>query len=149
MGYTHYWRIKKQYSMPVRAKEIIKEILAEAYKAGIVQYEWNDTKEPLVTDTVVRFNGVGENGHETFYFDVTDTYRGSDGQHFAFCKTARKPYDEVVMKVLIVLKYFLGDSVIISSHGSFKEEWKNTRDYMLNTFNIRTYVNETLEASQY
>jgi hypothetical protein len=134
--------------MPVRAKEIIKEILAEAYKAGIVQYEWNDTKEPLVTDTVVQFNGVGDNGHETFYFDIADTYKASDGQHFAFCKTARKPYDVVVMKVLIVLKYFLGDAVVVSSDGNFDEEWHETREYMLNTYNMRTYVDATLEVSR-
>jgi hypothetical protein len=149
MGYTHYWSIKEKLVIPARAQEIIQEILAEAYTAGIVQYEHDDRREPVVTDTLVRFNGVEENGHETFYFDITDTYTSSDGQHFAFCKTAQKPYDVVVMKVLIVLKCFLDTAVVISSDGSFQKEWEEIREYMHTTYNIRTYVHETLEVSQY
>jgi hypothetical protein len=52
------------------------------------------------------------------------------------------------MKVLIVLKCFLGSAVVISSDGSFHKEWKEIRDYMDTTYNIQTYVHETLEVSE-
>ena len=49
---------------------------------------------PVITDKLVRFNGIDEDGHETFY--IERSYTG-----FGFCKTARKPYDKVVVACLL------------------------------------------------
>lgn len=48
----------------------------------------------------IHFNGTEENdlGHEDFYFDFKQPKK------FAFCKTARKPYDMLVMLTLLSLK---------------------------------------------
>ena len=143
MGYTHYWENNANV-IPVEAILIIREIVDQAYAGGVIQVEHNRTGLPIVTERLIRFNGVGELGHETFRFDVDDVYRTHEGHHFAFCKTNQKPYDAVVMKVLIVLKWALKELVTIRSDGSFNEEWQAVRDEMSARYRIHTYVNEEL-----
>jgi hypothetical protein len=143
MGYTHYWESYAK-RIPAEAVIIIRQILDKAYAAGVIQYEHDDPKPPVVTVTEVRFNGVGEGGHETFYFDVNDDYRASNGRPFAFCKTARKPYDDVVMRVLIVLRYYIRDEIQVSSDGQFSDEWQKARDEMASEYGLVTYVSEDL-----
>ncbi len=144
MGYTHYWKFDTLPVIPVEARVVLKEILDTAYADGLIQYESDVRKEPVLTETEIRFNGVGDNGHETFHFDIHDDYRADDGTVFAFCKTAEKPYDAVVMQVLITLKYFLKDGLKISSDGSFGEEWKGARTVMAGRYGMDTYVDEAL-----
>ena len=145
MGYTHYWESYAR-KIPEGAVDIIREIVDKAYAAGVVQYEHDDKRPPVVSDTVIRFNGVGEGGHETFYFDVNDDYRASSGRPFAFCKTARKPYDDVVMRVLIVLKSYIRDEIQVSSDGRFGVEWQKARDDMASEYGLVTYVSEDLDV---
>ena len=73
-----------------------------------------------------------------------DDYRTGDGKPFAFCKTAQKPYDDVVMKVLIVLKYFLRDRLRVTSDGSLSGEWETARTEMANRYGLSTFVAEEL-----
>ncbi len=143
MGYTHYWENTAQI-IPENALAIIREVVGTAYIDGVIQFEQDDKKPPVVSRSLIRFNGVGENAHETFYFDVNDDYRTGDGKSFAFCKTACKPYDAVVMKVLIVLKYFLRDELRVTSDGSFSEEWQSVRGEMADRYGVETYVDEQL-----
>lgn len=143
MGYTHYWENVAKV-IPDEALVIIREIVEEAHADGVIQLEHDRTGVPIVSERLIRFNGVGELGHETFRFDVDDDYRTERGSHFAFCKTNQKPYDTVVMKVLIVLKWALKDYVSIRSDGSFHEEWQAVRDEMSARYGIHTYVHEEL-----
>ena len=73
------------------------------------------TKPTFDTETV-RFNGLGEDAHETFV--VRREHTG-----FKFCKTQRKPYDVVVTACLICLQSCLRDDVQVSSDGEW-EDWK-------------------------
>lgn len=143
MGYTHYWENTAD-TIPYEALVIIREIMGEAQSAGLIQYEHDEAKPPVVTEKMIRFNGVGDNGHETFCFNVQDDYRTSEGRRFAFCKTAEKPYDVVVMKVLIVLKYYLRDGLKVTSDGRFAAEWEDARAEMERRYGIGTYVDEQL-----
>jgi hypothetical protein len=60
----------------------------------------------------VDFNGLGEDAHEPFVFP------GQPG--FNFCKTAYKPYDEVVTACLIAARDYFPPSILnISSDGSW------------------------------
>lgn len=93
MGYTHYWRHPAadaesfaKFGNDVRA--ILKKSKVK------VQFEEDDAREPEINDDLVRFNGEGRNAHETFV--VT-----REAEEFGFCKTARKPYDEVVTACLL------------------------------------------------
>jgi hypothetical protein len=78
MGYTHYWESHTD-RIPEKAVGIIREVLDEAYADGVIQREYDDTEPPLVSDTVIRFNGIDENGHETFCFSTNDQLQTSSG----------------------------------------------------------------------
>ena len=147
MGYTHYWHEDaRPKEIPEKAVKIIKEIVDKAYKAGLIQREYNEKKPPVVTSKEIRFNGVNDDGHETFYYGVDDKRPNIyDGELFDFCKTARKPYDEVVMKVLIVLARYL-DGFEIGSDGEFDQEWEETRDFMAKNYGIVTNPEVRLKA---
>lgn len=117
MGYTHYWTSNGSHDpLPQSALDTIEGVLQPAYQAGIIQREYDDSRPPLITATEIRFNGVGDLGHETFCFDSRDALP-SDA-----CKTARKPYDELVMKVLLILAYYR-PGFELNSDGFFAQEW--------------------------
>jgi hypothetical protein len=62
----------------------------------------------------VDFNGTGVDAHEPFVFP--------GGNGFNFCKTAAKPYDEVVTACLLVARDHFPPSVLeISSDGSWSD----------------------------
>ena len=125
IGYTHYWYLNpngKQKDLS-GCLENIKKVIAQ-YR-DIIQFEEDDSKEPIATKNLVRFNGIGEDGHETFLFqyppDLTEKFiqKDEDGFVFSFCKTARKPYDIAVTKCLLILKEYLKGDMKLSSDGDF------------------------------
>jgi len=125
MGYTHYFT-KAGTS---KGDSLCFEMFARGARTIIdyaKKYDHIKIGELEISDEVVRFNGVGEDSHETFYWSIN-----SDG--FDFCKTARKPYDAVVTACLIHLKDVYGDLVDIGSDGSWSE-W---------TLGARLYQNAT------
>ena len=68
-----------------------------------------------VSDTLVRFNGVDEDSHETFYFSIN---KGG----FNFCKTNLKPYDEIVCGCLYIAELIFGDDIKISGDSDSLED---------------------------
>ena len=132
MGYTHYWTFKKPKKGTIRKTE-------KKYQAAIVDCGklirayyiangglsgYSAHAEPGKYDGIL-FNGKGDNAHEDF--SLRATYKENlvtrgfvDG--FNFCKTARKPYDEVVVACLLVLKHHLGDLIELNSDG-YRDEW--------------------------
>ena len=123
MGYTHYWDGSGlRAPLAPEAMAQIRKVTDEAYRLGLIQREYDDPRPPLVTAQVVRFNGVGELGHDTFGFCTTDTYP------FGACKTALKPYDAIVMRVLLILAYYC-PGLKISSDGAFDNEWQPALDW--------------------
>lgn len=111
MGYTHYWRlrdsedaIRKQY---LEALPRIRKIVA-TYR-DILQRDYDDTAEPEVSEEMIWFNGIDEDGHETFVFKPGVV-------EFAFCKTARKEYDLPVCLCLLVLDTCI-EKLSLSSDG--------------------------------
>lgn len=105
MGYTHYWTTTTAFTESewIEFKKMATGILCEATQAPHNISLADDDDEPrsitdmlawAVDDDRIRFNGCGADGHETFA--VT---RAGVGRNF--CKTARKPYDTVVVAVLM------------------------------------------------
>lgn len=139
MGYTHYWKAHSVQTIPQPALTMIKKIVGEAHEAGLIQRDFDDPRAPLVAAEEICFNGAGDLGHETFQFLPGD-------RKPQFCKTGQKPYDEIVMKVLIALKYHLGENLKVSSDGNFDGEWREVRDYMVARFGIHSRVDQTLVA---
>ena len=94
MGYTRYWdRTKKKIDEDF--VEYVNEVLDDCKEKGIIIRDGYGEGDPIVTLNVISINGNAETDldHETLYFDNKET-------GFNFCKTARKPYDYAVRKIL-------------------------------------------------
>lgn len=109
MGYTTYWNTDDWNSRDVagwkKAIPIIKKILKKY--TDIIRHEFNSDCLAVANKKQIRFNGIGEDGYETFI--IANSAKQNDMGHnpgFGFCKTARKPYDIVVCEVCLVLKAF-------------------------------------------
>lgn len=118
MGYTHYWTFERPITRPEMVG-LAEDVEAIILASGIpLAYEYDEpTIPPQVADEAIHFNGIEEDGHETFGIRV-----GAEG--FDFCKTAAKPYDVVVVASLAALKDRLGSDVRISSDGD-AADWRD------------------------
>ena len=94
MGYTHYWKLG-QKPTPAQWKRFTTAVSKIVELSNVqVQFEYDEASPPQIDDERVRFNGVDEDGHETFFIEPEDV-------EFNFCKTAHKDYDEIVVACLI------------------------------------------------
>lgn len=100
MGYTNYW-IRTEKPITQDFVNAVKSIISIADKIGISIRDGYGENQPIVTLDEVNFNGNAEKGldHENFLLTNTESEKG-----FNFCKTAEKPYDWVVKKVLAAAK---------------------------------------------
>jgi hypothetical protein len=122
MGYTHYWTQQRPPTPAEWARFVADCGSLFATTTVPLAAEYDDPDEPPVASpAIVRFNGVGEDGHETFLIDPDD--RG-----FTFCKTNYKPYDAVVCAALIALERAAPGAYEISSDGS-PVDWKSGLDF--------------------
>ncbi len=118
MGYTHQWNNKKDIPIEIMQKIVHDfNIIYQAYKNQIkIQYEDDSRADPIICKDLIRFNGVGDEGHETFVFS-----REAQGE---FCKTTRKPYDLYVACLLIIIKHHAKDRIHIGTDGGpYDNEW--------------------------
>lgn len=147
MGYTHYWD-RRNIDISNTSWESFEEDCRKIFEkhADIICYE-SDTpdEKPAITPDHIRFNGIGSAGHETFLFErnFASKRRGSADPDliFAFCKTAYKPYDEVVVDVLSCAKQRFGNVIHISSDGGdevFKPFEEVAEKYNLMNTNLIT-----------
>lgn len=150
MGYTHYWRrpVGMDFSENVWKTlcEDVNRMIAAlpkntdtaggAYRADplfVVPEASGDTSR-IVTETAIGFNGDdGPEGEGKEYADLSHEtiviekncppqpdYRRGDSEYFAFCKTARKPYDLLVVAVLFRAR-MLVNWLDVSSDGYYNE----------------------------
>jgi hypothetical protein len=97
MGYTHYWKSREATPAEWHAMHAAaREILNRAAVAGIALAGWDGSPGTAPETSVDRIalNGKGAGSHESF----TLAADGSDD----FCKTNHKPYDAVVVALLMV-----------------------------------------------
>lgn len=120
MGYTHYWRQYRDFTDEEwdYAREFFHkglELLSEDLSFQTTAHDWgNDpvsirgpqgTGEPLCNENEIGFNGCKslDLDHESFYVQkIASGYVWSPTQRFFFCKTARKPYDVLVVAMLMM-----------------------------------------------
>lgn len=112
MGYAHYWRKTKDASPETWAKftrfieSAINRVDGKSTTSAGNFYSqpvkigdgMGEGDKPTITADEVSFNGIDELAHETFFIKRTE----KDG--FNFCKTARKPYDVLVVACLVKAK---------------------------------------------
>lgn len=96
MGYTLYWKFETPFT------DIEHELFTRCARAvirdqiKILGSGWGDDDSlPLLTADELSLNGLGDDAHETFFLEF-----GAPGS--GFCKTSRKPYDKVVVALLII-----------------------------------------------
>jgi hypothetical protein len=111
MGYTHYFNfIEDKTKFSEKELEIVQDIVSRYGK--ILQLEEDESYPPIIDDDLIKFNGIGEDGHETFYLETTD-------YDFNFCKTNRKPYDLPICEILLVLKSLNSNDFKLESDGFY------------------------------
>ena len=120
MGFSHYFEQLKP-AEPAAWQAIcddFRKMMATALLSQPlpIQREDEDGGQPLVDDTYIVFNGIGNNGHETMVLQ-------RDGKGFQFCKTARKPYDRVVTALLILADFHSPNTWLVTSDGE-PDDWQ-------------------------
>ena len=112
MGYTHYFQLHEEIDPMLWGTFTfhVKELINEA---------WDIATEGEINEEVLVLNGVGAESHETLFMSRTNT-------KWEFCKTNRKPYDELVTAILILARYMF-PSISVSSDGTW-EEWREGRE---------------------
>lgn len=119
MGYTHYWTQKK---FLVKTQwnplcEAVKKLIMANVREIPVDYESDEpNKRPEISRQMIRFNGRGDNGCETFVL------MNVNKQHDEYCKTGREPYDVIVMATLMLASYY-NPSFDWSSDGTDMDEF--------------------------
>jgi len=109
MGYTHYFDNVKMN------QKIADDAAAIVEASDVAIHGWDGTGKPVISATEIRLNGSEELGEDYETFAI-----GSEGA-WAFCKTARSPYDEVVTAILVSV--MVNDSSAkINSDGTF-DDW--------------------------
>ena len=110
MGYTHYWRQHRDFNdtewrVITRLAKLITadgvDVLAYHPKGKDYTEEVLLNGDPdmfTIDNEQIRFNGIGEDGHETFLIT-----KKRPEENFQFCKTAHKPYDKYVVAVLCAI----------------------------------------------
>jgi len=98
MGYTHYWTKERDITDPEweQITEIARKVIKTARSKYLISVAWESDeigRPPQIDSEVIRFNGIDEDGHETFYLS-------RKASEFDFCKTARKDYDMIVVAIL-------------------------------------------------
>ena len=139
MGYTHYFTFKVPKG--IKAAKLEADYQAAILECAKVAKAFNqECSDKGLTDARlagytahtkigqyggIELNGKGELAHESF--TLREHFKQNldgFGNGFAFCKTARKPYDTVVVACLSILKYRLGDAIEVSSDGE-AGDWVN------------------------
>ena len=115
MGYTQYWTIEKPLDKAfIEFSEDAKRIIETAIEAGIPLGDGFGNGIPFVSPSEITFNGVGDDSHETFSINSSET-------GFNFCKTNGKPYDAVVTAILIRAKFYFEGAIRIKSDGDWTD----------------------------
>ena len=99
MGYTNYHYQKESFNDGEWQN-------IQRYKKNIIQhFNYIEIEEDTSDDDTISLNGVGENSHETFKLSKEkrelDSWENEEDGAFSFCKTNRKPYDQIVWNILL------------------------------------------------
>lgn len=135
MGYTFCWSYRSgikpetPYGEEIEQLEVIRDkfrkaaleiqkALAFVETKGIIVCGGHGLGDPVVNDTELWFNGLGDDGCESF------------GVHWCtfedeFCKTERRPYELLVGLSLLILQKHLGKKRFIFSSDARDAEDRN------------------------
>jgi len=128
MEYTHYWRQQRDFT-DAEWDQIKKAFGAIHEKSGVLLTgPSGEPNDPIICDDGrIEFNGVedenNDHAHETFIVEKIKT------SGFEFCKTACKPYDDVVTGLLLYIDHAAPGAMSISSDGNMSGvDWETGRN---------------------
>lgn len=142
MGYTHYWHRKNSFTKNQweRIRKDFQSISDYCRDSQIIIAEEHDKSSPPLCDGAnIRFNGYMGEGHETFFMPrILPEPQPWDrrGEHFDFCKTARKPYDIAVCLTLLACVRHAPDTIRLGSDGDWDGDWVEARRVFGELFGI-------------
>jgi len=117
MGYCHYWTLKEELTEKEMLQfcDVVSHIVE---KTNVKICGGLGSGTPKITIEEVSFNGADDLGesHESFWLMPNNVGISKS------CKTNGKPYDSVVVAVLLALRHVAGDKVIIDSDGG-PDDW--------------------------
>ena len=131
MGYTHYWR---QYDGFNSNKW--DQIVDHSRSLRAAAYPTAKLADIEMSDFQISFNGVAPQNHETFTLGRAmpppnmphaSNYPNPKEHFFSFCKTAQKPYDLMVMCVLLVANDLEPDVITYATDGA-ESDWQPAVD---------------------
>jgi len=147
MGYTHYWTINQNQISPESWFGFIQEFSEIEAKFHEKLDHTTDQKYRIDSESII-FNGIGEQGHETFTMNrknpMEESYTG-ENEYFDFCKTARKEYDIAVCCALIIAKKYFGDIIKVSSDGEDEDGWDKAKELCQETLKYGSNFNISYE----
>jgi hypothetical protein len=143
MGYTNYWSYDPQAEQFQEAwPKMVADAQRIAERAGVplgdglgevypMDNPMDPGGRPEFGPDRIWLNGVERDSHETLLIEREPSERpswpgapGGDRYVWAFCKTARKPYDLVVGAILLRCAQLAPDAFVIGSDGEWNSEWK-------------------------
>ena len=155
MGYTHYYDYAPEAISPKQAMLLCIDVadIIEYSQVEITGWDQNGSEEPEMNpEGRIAINGCSDDGHESFIINFSaptkpesiDRYLNflyekfieRDRRISAFCKTAHKPYDEIVTAILLRAADLIPD-FNISSDG-YWYDWSPGRDLYSNLFGIES-----------
>ena len=147
MGYTHYWTINQKEISPESWFGFMQEFSEIEAKFHEKLDHTTDQKYRIDSESII-FNGIGEQGHETFTMNrknpMEESYTG-ENEYFNFCKTARKEYDIAVCCALIIAKKHFGDIIRVSSDGCDEDGWDKAKELCQETLKYGSNFNISYE----
>lgn len=121
MGYTHYWTFRKlkgkvrQSTKAYQAAILDCQRVIRAYSIANGGLAGSTAHTEPGTYGGLKVNGSRDLAHEDFVLRESFALAVQSGADF--CKTARKPYDTVVVACLCVLAHHMGDAFAVNSDG--------------------------------
>ena len=97
IGYTHYWKKTEELPQDVWEEDFIPQA-SQIMKDSGVELGDNFGKvdsKPVITPDVLSFNGITPDDYETFSLSRKK-------EDFNFCKTQHRPYDKVIVAILML-----------------------------------------------
>ena len=134
--YTHHWWIKDQYSPKTPAIAEDAQALANTWGKPLHRSKDEPEAEPVFSPTEIRFNAP-EDGCDDFRYppDPRENEEAGQPAGYGCCNTDMMPYDQLVAATMLIIKYHLGDDVVVKSDGEHRSStWSAAMNLYLRTF---------------
>jgi hypothetical protein len=141
MAHDHSWyrpEVLEEKSFEALATDV--QILLQTLPSDIILRGPDGTGQPEVSKDGIYFNGDASRGQEHVPFWLPRIFeipgleypKNEQNNWYSYCSTAHKPYDLVVLTVLILLKYHFPQVSIGSD--AYPPDWEKAKQWYVDTF---------------